>query len=167
MIENDGVHEFSIWGLAREAGVTTPLIYNYFSSRHELLESLLQREYATFIEDVNNRPQTGDSLETLVHKFVQSCYEYHHHGKVLTILENQPGLSGIIPTQRKGVALALERRLIEEFSFDVDQARMLIVQTLSVAVAVGKLTSRKKQKYIDDAVRFVIGGYRAIADVNK
>jgi AcrR family transcriptional regulator len=48
MIVRDGLQHFTMEALARSAGVTAPLVYNYFSSRQMLLQSLLVQEYDSF-----------------------------------------------------------------------------------------------------------------------
>ena len=42
MILQDGLQSFSMEALARAAGVSSPLVYNYFSSRVDTLQSLLR-----------------------------------------------------------------------------------------------------------------------------
>ena len=45
MIMSDGLQSFTMESLARTAGVSSALVYNYFSSRQVLLQALLEREY--------------------------------------------------------------------------------------------------------------------------
>ena len=44
MIVEEGLQRFTMQALARTAGVTTPLVYNYFSARQALLKSLFVQE---------------------------------------------------------------------------------------------------------------------------
>ena len=45
MILKDGLQAFTMESLARTAAVSSPLVYNYFSSRQALLQALLEREF--------------------------------------------------------------------------------------------------------------------------
>ena len=48
MIVEGGLQRFTMEALACTAGVTTPLVYNYFSGRQALLKSLLVQEYESY-----------------------------------------------------------------------------------------------------------------------
>ena len=48
IIVEEGLQRFTMEALARTAGVTPPLIYNYFSGRQALLKSLLVQDYESY-----------------------------------------------------------------------------------------------------------------------
>ena len=57
MVISNGLQAFTMEGLAREAGVSAPLVYNYFAGRPQLLQALLVREYHLFVEETTEALQ--------------------------------------------------------------------------------------------------------------
>ena len=47
MLISKGLQAFTMEGLAKAAGVSAPLVYNYFANRIELLQALLKRGVPT------------------------------------------------------------------------------------------------------------------------
>ncbi|MBT4618952.1 MAG: TetR/AcrR family transcriptional regulator, partial [Gammaproteobacteria bacterium] len=66
MVIAGGVQAFTMEGLAKTAGVSAPLVYNYFSSRPELLQTLLLREYQRFAEEFRSVAREVKNFEDIV-----------------------------------------------------------------------------------------------------
>ena len=54
LILEHGLNSFTMELLARKAGVSNPLVYKYFNTRLELLQSLLVREFNLF-KNINGK----------------------------------------------------------------------------------------------------------------
>jgi AcrR family transcriptional regulator len=90
MIVSEGLQSFTMESLAREAGVTPPLVYNYFSNRPELLQALLTQEYKAFNAQILTDIQQAQSFEEIVSIFIKSNFDHLSEGNILPILQSQP-----------------------------------------------------------------------------
>ena len=55
-----GFHTSRVGDIAEEAGVAHGLLYHYFSSKDEVLETIFREHWATLLERVHDAEQTGD-----------------------------------------------------------------------------------------------------------
>ena len=101
MIEEAGLQHFTMESLARSAGVSSPLVYNYFPSRQTLLGELLDREYRYFADQLSRAVASSDTFEDIVRLFVASNFDHHAPGNILPILQSQPEIASAIEQQRK------------------------------------------------------------------
>ena len=65
MVVAEGLQSFTMEGLSVEAGVSAPLVYNYFSSRAELLQELLKREYGKFVTEFTSAARGIQDFEDI------------------------------------------------------------------------------------------------------
>ena len=72
MIVEEGLQHFTMEALARTAGVTTPLVYNYFSGRQALLKSLLVQEYESYRLKTVAEVRAAKSFDDVVRAYVTS-----------------------------------------------------------------------------------------------
>ena len=70
MIVSDGLQSFTIESLARLAAVSSPLVYNYFSSRQALLQALLEREYRVSGSALLAEVVNANSFEEVIRIFI-------------------------------------------------------------------------------------------------
>ena len=73
-------------GLAKTAGVSAPLVYNYFSNRKALLQVLLRREYRRYVEDIVQASGAAKHFEDLVRVAVTSNFDHQAPGNLLPLL---------------------------------------------------------------------------------
>ena len=71
MIVSDGLQSFTIESLARLAAVSSPLVYNYFSSRQALLQALLEREYRVSGSALLAEVVNANSFEEVIRIFIR------------------------------------------------------------------------------------------------
>lgn len=72
----DGVPSLSIRDLAKRAGITTPTIYAYFGSKHDIYDAMFGRAAAEFAECMNQPHEVDDPRDLLVasvHRFIEFC----------------------------------------------------------------------------------------------
>ena len=74
LICRNGLATFTIESLAKEASVSVPLVYNYFSSRVILLQALLNREYARIGEKTEKDVSNAKTFRYHVHVAVTSNF---------------------------------------------------------------------------------------------
>jgi TetR/AcrR family fatty acid metabolism transcriptional regulator len=55
-----GFHTSRVGDIAEEAGVAHGLLYHYFSSKDEVLETIFREHWATLLDRVHEAEQTGD-----------------------------------------------------------------------------------------------------------
>ena len=55
-----GFHTSRVGDIAEEAGVAHGLLYHYFSSKDEVLETIFREHWSTLLERVHEAEQTGD-----------------------------------------------------------------------------------------------------------
>lgn len=65
MLISKGLQAFTMEGLAKAAGVSAPLVYNYFANRTELLQALLKREYQRFVEEFSSLARDAQNFEEI------------------------------------------------------------------------------------------------------
>lgn len=72
MIESDGLQPFTMEALARTASVSSPLVYNYFSSRLALLRELLEREQRAMSREIAAKRLEAENFESIIRVFVET-----------------------------------------------------------------------------------------------
>ena len=83
MIVSDGLQAFTMESLARKAEVSSPLVYNYFSSRQTLLQALLGREYKITGEALFVEVMKAKSFEEVIRMFVANIFDHHATGNLV------------------------------------------------------------------------------------
>jgi len=101
MIVSDGLQSFTIESLARLAAVSSPLVYNYFSSRQALLQALLEREYRVSGSALLAEVVNANSFEEVIRIFIANNFDHHAPGNIVPVLMSQPELAAHIKQLRK------------------------------------------------------------------
>ena len=96
IIVEEGLQRFTMEALARTAGVTPPLIYNYFSGRQALLKSLLVQDYESYLRKTVAEVGAAKSFDDVVRAYVTSNFDHHAPGSILPILQSQPKIVEVI-----------------------------------------------------------------------
>ena len=120
--------------LAPTAGVTTPLVYNYFSSRQALLKSLLVQEYESYRLKTVAEVGAGKSFDDVVRGYVTSNFDHHVPGSILPILQSQPEIVELIE-------LHLKKDGQQAAAFVVQSTAKSFEQTQSQAELVASMSS--------------------------
>lgn len=164
-IQQRGLSNFTMDALAREAGVSNPLIYKYFDTRLELLQELLSREFDAYNNNVREQVAGAGNYEDITRIFVALNFEQALKGDILSLLRNQPDIRVAI----EGKAVAQERRtgkfliekLAESYPMTSKQAEHLVIMAAGASQAAAQRyckSKRNKRKLIEDTVRFIFGG---------
>ncbi len=170
MIMSDGLQSFRMESLARMAEVSSPLVYNYFSSRQALLRTLLEREYressnALFYEVLN-----ATSFEDVIRVFIASNFEHHAPGNILPVLLSQPDIADSISEmrreQRKRTATYLVKNSAKTYKLSIEQAQLAITMSSGASVAAAEwvvMSSLEKSQAIDMALSYIKAGMSGLA----
>jgi AcrR family transcriptional regulator len=170
MIVSDGLQSFRMESLARMAEVSSPLVYNYFSSRQALLRALLEREYressnALFYEVVN-----ATSFEDVIRVFITSNFEHHAPGNILPVLLSQPDIADSISEmrseQRKRTATYLVKNSAKTYKLSIEQAQLAITMSSGASIAAAEwvaMSSLEKSRAIDMALSYIKAGMSGLA----
>ena len=170
MIVSDGLQSFRMESLARMAEVSSPLVYNYFSSRQALLRTLLEREYressnALFYEVVN-----ATSFEDVIRVFITSNFEHHAPGNILPVLLSQPDIADSISEmrseQRKRTATYLVKNSAKTYKLSIEQAQLAITMSSGASIAAAEwvaMSSLEKSRAIDMALSYIKAGMSGLA----
>lgn len=170
MIMSDGLQSFRMESLARMAEVSSPLVYNYFSSRQALLRTLLEREYressnALFYEVIN-----ATSFEDVIRAFIASNFEHHAPGNILPVLLSQPDIADSISDmrseQRKRTATYLVKNSAKTYKLSIEQAQLAITMSSGASVAAAEwvvMSSLEKSQAIDMALSYIKAGMSGLA----
>jgi AcrR family transcriptional regulator len=170
MIVSDGLQSFRMESLARMAEVSSPLVYNYFSSRQALLRTLLEREYressnALFYEVVN-----ATSFEDVIRVFITSNFEHHAPGNILPVLLSQPDIADSISEmrseQRKRTATYLVKNSAKTYKLSIEQAQLAITMSSGASIAAAEwvaMSSLERSRAIDMALSYIKAGMSGLA----
>ena len=171
MILSDGLQAFTMESLARTAAVSSPLVYNYFSSRRALLQALLEREYkvsgnALFAEVMN-----ANSFEEVIRMFVANNFDHHAPGNIVPVLLSQPEIAAAIKPFRKQERVQTANYLVENtaktYKLTIEQAQLAIALSSGGSMAAAEwvaLNKLDRDHAIDMVVSYIKSGMEGLVD---
>lgn len=174
MVLDQGLQAFTMEGLAKLAGVSAPLVYNYFANRPALLQALLQREYRNFVDASNAAALEAKTFEDIVRISVTSNFDHQAPGNILPLLLSQPEIAHAIKDQedkhRRRSARFLVDMAATQYQLDQRQAQLVIRMSSGASIAAADLTAQAgldKDETIELAVRYILSGIERIAGAKK
>ncbi len=161
----EGLQGFSIEALARTAGVSSPLVYNYFKSRLDTLQTLLRREYTGYSARLMEAMRNAVSFEEVVRLNVESNFDHYSPGNIIPILQSQPEIVSAITKEvsryNNNLAKQLVKVTAETYNLQPRQAELLVSMSSGASIAAAEYASTgrmKRDKAIDAAVRYILSG---------
>lgn len=174
MIVEEGLQHFTMEALARSAGVTTPLVYNYFSGRQALLKSLLVQEYESYRLKTVAEVGAAKSFDDVVRAYVTSNFDHHAPGSILPILQSQPEIVEVIELHLKKdgqqAAEFVVQSTAKSFKLTKSQAELVASMSSGASIAAAQYAGRvrvNREKTIDNVLAYVLAGISAIAKKTK
>ncbi len=171
IILDAGLQSFTMEALAREAGVSSPLVYNYFDSRLTLLQQLLQQEYNAFTEKMTTEVSAADGFEAVVRVFVTSNFDHRAPGNILPILQSQPDIaSGIKPGEaanHQQTASFLINNMASHYKLSKKQAELMVRMSSGASIAAAEFCADAdvdREQAIDVAMDYIFAGLERIAN---
>lgn len=162
-----GLSKFTIDALAKEASVSTPLIYKYFDTRIEILQALLLRESEQFAAKLKDLLERSTEYKEVVRLFVTSNFDGARQGSLLKVLYTQPDvISGLDSTESDWVIKILIEKTAQEFGLSLSQARQVVHMGSAASITAAERFSRRggdREQTIDDTVKFILGAFGAVS----
>ena len=171
MIMSDGLQSFTVESLARTAAVSSPLVYNYFSSRKALLRALLEREYRVIGSALFSEVVNANSFEEVIRMFIANNFDYHAPGNIVPVLQSQPEIAGSIKKLRMQQGMRTAHYLVENtaktYKLTVEQAQLAITMSSGASVAAAEWVAMNKldrEDAIDMALAYIKAGMAGLTD---
>jgi len=165
LILSKGLSSFTMDALAREAGVSHPLIYKYFDTRLSLLQALLERESTAFNSRLRDQVMQAGGYAELIRLFVAANFVQFSSNNIVYVLREQPDVFAVIAErerrQQRETAKFLVRTLADQFTVTKKQAEQLVVLASGASQRAAAHYDRyggDREAMIADTVRFIHGG---------
>jgi len=117
LFSRNGFHSTSINQIAKEAGVATGLIYNYFSSKEELLDETIKNSLTEFTNIINSRKEVmeNNNLAALVELLFETVKRKINTWRLFILIGLQPNMAGIGKKNVDYFAEHMERTFADYF----------------------------------------------------
>ena len=139
IVLSDGFHAVSIEAVAREAGLTRPVVYGHFDDLRGLLEALVDREA---LRALSQLPERYDDLLGALTAY-------------LGAVRDDPGTWRLVLMPQEGAPRLLHERIAA--------GREAVVERLAAAAPEGlpdpELTAHMLRAYADEAARLTLEGF--------
>ena len=163
-IRRQGLQQFSLKQLAVEASVSEPLLFHYFTSRTELLQQLLKREFTRSLESLHASLDKAVTLDDIVRIYVAVNYDQAFEGSVINILLAEPEIAFAIEEIRSENQRIGQKMLIDTISGELGVSRkkaaMIAIMASSASISAAKF-SHENGVPRADAIQTVIEFARA------
>lgn len=123
---NVGFHATTITHIARHAGISKGLMYNYFSSKEDLLTAIMNRsvsEIYTYFNPDHDSQLTPEEFEQFIRKVFTVLHEKRQFWKLLFRIMMQPGVYERLFGEESG-SIDISGRPFREYT---DNMMMLLV----------------------------------------
>lgn len=164
LILEQGLNAFTMETLARRANVSNPLVYKYFSTRLELLQSLLKREFDLFYGSLLNRLNDAEEIVDIVRIFVGINFDNKASGKILPALLHLSDVREIIgdagKKRRDNVRNILVLSIAKNYGVTVNEAVSLAKMASGASIAAAEHCRDQAgnvEESIDKTVQFILG----------
>ena len=169
LVAEEGLSGFSMERVARDAGVSKALVYNYFSSQTNLLRSLLKRDLERIQRDQMHAAMSARTFPELVRNTTHiALLEAEKRGAFVRRLLNEPSLADAVDTVRTPDhdtnVRYLARRISKEFDIVLADALRLTEIGLGLTIAAGDYLQKSgapRTDVEDVTVAMIIGAVRA------
>jgi len=171
LILSKGLSSFTMEGLAREAGVSQPLVYKYFDTRLTLLRELLQRESGQFDSQLREQVSKAKNYDELLRSFVSANFVQFSSSNIVYVLREQPDVFSVIAEndrrQHRATAKFLVKTLADEFALTRQQAEQSVVLASGASQTAAAHYNRyggDRDAMIANTVKFISSGIRALSN---
>ena len=169
ILEN-GLQQLSLRQLAVDAGVSEPLLFHYFSSRLELLQKLLERDFTRSIESLNQSLDGAESLEEILRIYVTRNYDQYDEESVIEILLAEADIASAVENFRTRNARHREQLLVKNISETLGISRKKAAMIAIMASAASMSAARfahdsnvSREEAIQTAIDFISAGFQSQA----
>ncbi len=164
-----GLSSFTMEALAREAGVSNPLVYKYFATRLAILQELLLRETKRFNTQLQAQVTQAQDYQELITLVVSVNFEQFSKNNIVYILRDQPDVFEAIAVDDRKQSGVMGRFLVQtladQYTIDRKQAEQMVVLASGASQAAAAHYNRyggDQAAMINDTVQFIFGGIDAL-----
>ena len=168
-IAAEGVSALSMERLGKEAGVSKSLVYAYYPSMTELLQTLLKREYRLLRTQQAIAADSAETFEQLVRRITKSYLAYiEDRGLLLERLMAEPSVAALgDPTkfQRSTAVDHIAKMVADTFDIDIETAIPVVDISFGMPAAAGNYLIHhhaNRQTIEDITVAMIVGSVEAI-----
>lgn len=165
LVLETGLQKFSLKNLAVEAQVSEPLLFHYFSSRIELLQELLKRDFQSSIRTLNSALDNASSLDDLLRVYVSTNYDQCDEESVINILLAEPEIAEAVKLFRSENSVERRQWLIDRLSESLGvrkkKAAMLALMASSASISGARFANDYgvgREEAIEMVMRFIKAG---------
>ena len=118
LFASEGYHSTSISKIAEKANISKGLLYNYFASKEELLQSIIQAfsdEVVEMMNPNNDEKITPEEAEQFIDKYFEMITTRTKHIKLYYQLTIQPNVSELIIKMASPESAAKTHQMFIEF----------------------------------------------------
>ena len=166
VILEHGLSTLTMERLAAQAGVSLPLIYKYFDTRLQLLQTLLIREYKAFRKSFVAAKTTPGSYRDALRGYVDVNFRQFSDGDILGILLGQADVRKVVDDRaRSRSAPFFIKELANEFAIPPRLAEKIVVMASGASIAAAEHYNRvggDRDTQIDQTVTFILGGIEGL-----
>ena len=165
LFANNGFHSTSITQIAKKAGISKGLMYNYFDSKENLLEAIIMSAYEenskAFIEEMKQPDTPQEHLRHIIDMMGNMLKNRVKYFKLLTALSFQEDASKLISSEllpKKEPLIQQFIHLFEEMGFEKAKEEAYLVGAMLDGVAMQYMTIGKEYP-LTDMLEFIKGKY--------
>ncbi len=169
-ILKNGLQQLSLKKLAVEAGVSEPLLFHYFSSRNEMLQQLLERDFTRSINSLNESLDGAESLAEILRIYVTRNYDQCDEESVIDILLAETDIASAIEEQRDKNARHREQLLIntisEALGITRKKAALIALMASAASMSAAKFahdSNLGRDETVQTVIEFVTAGFESQA----
>lgn len=169
LVGREGVSGLTAERIARHAGISKSLIYNYFPNITLLLQQLFERELRRLRRRQLEAAEQAESFEGLVRAVTHVYLEYiEQRGLIIERLQSEPSVAAIHDPTEYGRAAAVDylaRIVMRQFDLNEDMARAATDISLGLPATAGAYLlhpGMDRQQLEDITVTMILGSFAAI-----
>lgn len=170
IIAEEGVSSLSMERIGKEAGISKSLVYAYFPTLRDMLQTLIKREYQTLRTLQDEAAQSAETFEQLVRRITTTYLTYmDKRGLILERLTAEPNLAEMNdPTEfsRDTAVKHLAKIVRDNFDIDMEVALPAVDISFGMPAAAGRYLIKNevsRQTIEDITVAMIIGSVEALA----
>jgi AcrR family transcriptional regulator len=164
IVEN-GLNSLTMSSIATQANVSKPLLYKYFDTRLELLQTLLVREDQRRYKKIRRDLAGAADYEQTVYAVVNHNFDERSKGDVFQGLADQPDIAVALQSVRKnrrgGIGHYLVQAMMEEYAISKSDAQKLTRMASAASISAAEhyaLYGGDRVSLVNLAVRFIFNG---------
>jgi len=163
-----GLQQFSLKKLAVEAGVSEPLLFHYFSSRVDLLQQLLKRDFHQTIDALNAELDGAKDLNDILRIYATHNYDRQVEESIIDILLSDSEIASIVEEHRIRNAEERGMILINNISkaLGIGRKKAAMIARMGSAASIAasqyaKITNMSREETIQTVIEFITQGFES------